>query len=232
MIPTYQSTSTATGAGTSAGVTAPTGIALGDLLIATVLKKNTNSVTVPSGFSSLKNLTFAAIYQLQVFTKIADSGDVASGTFTFSWTGSSRYAVNVTRIDGQAPTNYIGTEGVSWTSNNDVDISVSNSLTLSAITPDFQNSLIFFVIGIDTDSSMSGYAMSADNPTWTERYCANSAGSNMTLAIATAFRPQTTSSGSISVNIATPPTADKASGIAIFIKQNYTSNSLTLLGVS
>lgn len=230
MIPAYRSHSSAKGgSNTSLVPTAPAGIVVGDLLMAFLYKGHANAVTVPSGFTQLKPLNAGLTRTFYAFYKIADSGDASAGTFTFSWTTASECLIVMTAISTPSPTNYIGTENVSWIAGT-TNLSGATTLSLSTITPDSENSLMVYAIGASTNTSFSSYAMVTNNPSWSERYDDNQ--TNYSLALATASRTFADATGSITAEVLDPPTTDYASAYAIFIKQEATGGNLTLLGVS
>jgi hypothetical protein len=77
------------GSRTSVAIPVPTGVASGDIVTVGVYKENTAAITAPSGFTLKTSDTTNATTQgaLWVYWKRLTASD--SGTYTFSWTGSS-----------------------------------------------------------------------------------------------------------------------------------------------
>lgn len=74
--------------GTSVVCAKPTGLAVGDFMVfylATYVGTPTGVITPPSGFTLVASITDAD----HVYTKIADSADVAAADFTISWVDSA-----------------------------------------------------------------------------------------------------------------------------------------------
>lgn len=88
--PTFVSTTSTRNAdtGTSMDIAKPSGLAVGDLMIAFVGKNNTNTVSGPIGWTH-QGSEPVTTYGGDVLTKLADAGDVLSSDFQFTWTGST-----------------------------------------------------------------------------------------------------------------------------------------------
>lgn len=198
----YQSTQNATGT-TSAAVTKPAGLAVGDLMVAFAAgfaNGAAGSMTPPAGWTTKTSTALGGFGSFYSFWKIADAGDVAASTFTFthSGTGSPTCFASVTRITNVDPTTPM---------DQSVAAAMSTGIltfTNSAITPTRYNNLclIFVVSGNGGGArNASGYAMSADNPTWTEAYDVTVAAfTGVGYAMAYAPRNAITSSGGSSAN--------------------------------
>lgn len=143
---------------------------------------------------------------LDVYKKTADSADVAASDFTFThqendvqWTNGAIY-----RISGAV------TSG----------IQVASDLIRSDTTPSYDNTitqtfpdslLLFLVTAVDNaaSGSVASYAITTDNPTWTERYDSYASSDAFggagygdgLMAGATAMRTQTTATGNSSVTL-------------------------------
>lgn len=103
---TYNTAGTSPGASsTTCVITAPTGITIGDLLIASCSFDDGGASSVSlSGWTVVKK-TQIGTYTLATLAKIADSGDTSAGTFTFTTTGSSASNVGgMIRLSGTAST--------------------------------------------------------------------------------------------------------------------------------
>lgn len=107
--PFYQSVATLdeTASATSHVVGKPTGLAVGDLMMATVMHLSGSATfTPPSGFTLIARTVSASILlpaALETFWKIADSGDVAASNFTFTSSASIRSAIAIHRLNGIDP---------------------------------------------------------------------------------------------------------------------------------
>lgn len=186
-------------------ITKPTGLAVGDYLIAhlsQVITSGSNANwNTPSGWTSLLNLNESgntnSKARLTVFYKVADSSDVAASNFTFTTnTASCLAGGSLYRVSGGATIN--GTI--------DGAIDTTTPTFTNTITPSASDSLILFMVtgadAGDTTGSVSSYAITTDNPTWTERYdftgsegVANGTNRQGIMAGATASRPETTATG-------------------------------------
>jgi hypothetical protein len=181
---------------TSRTVNKPSGLAVGDIMIAH-LAVGTGFVTItpPSGFSSFGYSTnpsgdVSSFY----YRKIADSGDVAATNFTFSWVGSVACWVSMNRITG-GDTNFSN-----WQWGGD-DKTASNTAIPSinaTITPTASNLLLQMWVSTDDGSGTSGYAIVTSNPSWTEAYDVIQGGAPRSASLAWAVRTQSTATGNVS----------------------------------
>lgn len=92
------STAAAKSTGTSIVVTKPTGVAVGDLLVA-VVASNAKAVTPPAGWTSGTSMTTGTVYLYQWY-RVATSTDVSASNYTFSL-ASGDVAASMLRISGQ-----------------------------------------------------------------------------------------------------------------------------------
>lgn len=70
-------------------ITKPTGVAEGNVMVATVTAKETGAVTAPSGWTAIKNLTQGTALRQVTYYKVATASEAAS----YSWSlGTSRAA--------------------------------------------------------------------------------------------------------------------------------------------
>lgn len=163
-----------------AAVTKPTGLTVGDLMIAWAVSGDETNGN--SGGPSAPDGTWTALQSGGVsnvgsasWWKFATSTDVAASSFTFSCpsnSNASRILASVTRITGVHPTAPIN--GSNHTSSN------GNSLSTPGITPTTQCLLLILVAGTRGTSSgptsASVQAIAANNPSWTAVFNTNSAG--------------------------------------------------------
>lgn len=206
---TVESISTKTfAAGQSMVITKPTGLAVGDLMIAhcsSISPSNSNPAdyNTPTGWTSVNttsstNSSLTHSNMLRIFSKVADSSDVAASDFTFTISGGSNRNLGgaIYRISGFGPTTPVPTSNAASNSGtNDHDTS---PLTLNAtVTPSRASSLIMMLITASSDASAFGsYAVATDDPTWTEGYDFNSGALNAAMAGAYATRTETSATGS------------------------------------
>lgn len=190
-------------------ITAPSGITVGDYLTAHIVYgKNAGepTITPPTGFTSLKKENGETSSVHQVWGKVADAGDAAAGTFTFSWTGNQNNRGGMLRITGQKTSTPADVTNSVFSNSN------SATITITTVTPTDANSLFILSGGILSTETFSAYAMATDNPTWVEDVDVND---NPSLFIAHAFRPQSTASGNITI---TQSASDHASAIVVVIR--------------
>lgn len=178
MAVTYHSVSTTSWAteiadGNSLQINKPSGLSVGDLMVAHIGRVNsgssTNTVSEPAGWASIASGDLAdatSSVSSRAYYKVASSGDVAASTFDF--TNSTGFPVRMVcgaiyRISGQYgnPTG-VGASG-----------STGTPTFANTITPTAGNNLLLLLIvgeGNAESGSVASYAIATDNPTWTERY--------------------------------------------------------------
>lgn len=143
--PTYQSIGTVSRIAASADVVIPkpSGLAVGDFMIALVFFKegSARSVSTPSGWSNLHGTNQET--SIYTFTRTADASDVSASNFTFSGSGNLTYAAGaILRVTGQA----VGVE----VHGNELDHDNVNETTkefTTAITPRTAQSLVVLGFG-------------------------------------------------------------------------------------
>lgn len=158
-----------TGNGTTLNATAPTGIQVGDMLVAFVMQ-NVEEVTIttPSGWTSGYGTAFNNYAPTYFFYKVAVSGDTSASTYAFtsgSSTGKKVWIGRLTGVAGTAPELVVeSTSGNGVTSN-------PWSTDLGTQNPTYPNNLLFGAFTILSGSrTLQTVAIGTDNPTWTE-YC-------------------------------------------------------------
>ena len=72
--------------GTGGVLTKPTGLAVGDLMVAIVVAETVADLASPGGWTNQGSRDTANYAKTKLFTKVADSGDVAASNFTFTGT--------------------------------------------------------------------------------------------------------------------------------------------------
>ena len=156
----------------------PTGLTVGDYMVAHLSgvvggSPNAAGWDTLAGWTSLvdrgNSSNLNSSESMVVFYKIADSGDVAATDFTFT-KPSSDNAYNIGTIWRVS-----GATSIAATSADTTDDTTPNFT--NTITPSFENSLILFLVtSADADTgvnSVSGYAITNNNPSWTELYDVN-----------------------------------------------------------
>ena len=214
----YESVSIGTWEGNQSGetlvITKPTGLAVDDLMILHMSSvgdtgdPGTYGWTATGWTQVLSNADTSTSPKIvmDVWKKTADAGDVAASDFTFThnendvgWTNGAIY-----RISGAVTGN----------------IQTASSLVRADTTPTYANTitqtypdslLLFLVTAVDNaaSGSVASYAITTDNPTWTERYdsYADSAAfggagyGDGLMAGATAMRTATTATGDATVTL-------------------------------
>lgn len=88
-------------------LTKPTGLAVGDFMVAIVVAETIANLASPGGWTNQGSRDTATYAKTTLFTKVADSGDVAASNFTF--TGTDIRGGILYRITGAATSNvYFG----------------------------------------------------------------------------------------------------------------------------
>ena len=168
----------------------PTGLTVGDLMIAQVVSKAPGTaVTAPSGWTEIRQDVSGTSVRSALFWKIATSSDTSATNFIFT-TGSGSNGGAITAWYGHDPT-------IPIDANNGQGNAASTTVTSPGITPSVANCVILMICGVGDRNTQSGYAIATDNPAgWTEQYDLQiNAGSKCALALGSATRPQTTATG-------------------------------------
>lgn len=193
--PVLQSTNTTGWQTTSTtDVTKPTGLAVGDLMIAFCAMGGNNGV-LPTGFSS-KGVVMDGGNQMKLTLgyKIADSSDVAASVFTFNHGFSASNFCAISRITSSSSSGEAYQYNASSTSN-----TTTPSIGAQITPKNYGDSTLLMQFwGMSTSpGGISGYAIATSNPSWTEAFDSNDGGSFAT-AMAYATRPEVTSTGNVS----------------------------------
>lgn len=234
-LPVVQNTQT--NSGTSIGsidATKPTGLAVGDLMVAFVAYYDAGSsatVTTPAGWTSVREEEGTDTGQV-CYTKVADSGDVAASLFTFTFSTTVDIGcVVLMRVDSF---NTVGSSEIDVAST-ETDGVLSFT---TAITPTSPNNLIITSYsGADATwtgtPSASAYA-STPTKTFTEKADVGAKNSNLGLILAVATADNT-NLDQITNRTATfnDTPAEGNSSIVLIIEGTYdTTGTNTLLAVS
>src|SRR5574343_1803581 len=202
MAVTYNSTqedgSTST---TSVVITKPTSTAEGDLLLAQIIiSDNSLTITAPSGWTLINSISVSVNQKSSIYYKLATNSE--GSNYTWSWGSAVQAKGYISRFTGHLPSAPINT------SNGTSDTSSSTTLTQSGITPTTENCMLVFFTSNSNSRTVSNYAIATSNPTWTERY--DGGASLASGSMATAIRPETTSTGNGTATMS--GTADRKSG--------------------
>jgi len=168
-----ESTSSNSGSGTTLVITKPTGLAVGDLMIAVLGCYGGVSQTIDtlSGWTLIANQAFSN-GSVNMQYKIADSGDVAAANFTFTDTASSSiFSGSIMRVSGHAS---VGTLDASDSDNYNSTAKTSISFT-TTVSPTYDNSLIVLCFGAGNNGgpgagTIGSYVVSDGTLSWTELY--------------------------------------------------------------
>jgi len=210
------STTNNLGAATASLVlTKPTGLAVGDIILALFGVNTSTAVTKPSGWATHASDTTIAGGASAIYLdyKIADSSDVAASDFTWSFTSSVNSGV-IMRVTGGM------TDHTKWKS---AASSGTNTLTpsLTGVTPTtaYGNLLIEGLFVQNAGTTLSGWAIATNDPGgWTELQDV-AQGSIWTFGVAWALRNnQTSATGNGTVTLAADNT-NQWGGILIAIPQ-------------
>lgn len=185
----------AQGSDSSIVVLKPVGLTAGDLMVAQMTMAASNTVTPPSGFTSLGKTTQSSGSGFsEIFYKIADAGDAAASNFTFSYTTATYKRVFLMRFSGAKATDPIGGfVGVASGS--------GTAVATTTITPESPNTiLLFFQCNTGNTISCGSYAIATDNPTWTEVYDMNNNGGGTSMAYSSIRVNTATGAGSATLS--------------------------------
>lgn len=170
----------------SIDVTKPTGLAVGDLMIASGVGSTNNGITFPSGFTQLTEVgaLTAGHMRSAIAWKVADSSDVAASTFNFS-----AGVASISRITGA---------GSSFVYSGSIADNTANP-SFTGVTPkDYGGDILLMQFwSASINVNISGYAIGTSNPSWTEGFEIQG-GSTASMAYAT--RTQVTATGNFSVS--------------------------------
>lgn len=202
---TYQSVQSNTSDNTgTVTITKPVSLAVGDLMIAGIFVDADNgssaSVSTPSGWTQTNLVDLGGgLSALAVFTKTADSADVAASNFTFNGTGSTGNMTMIGHIIRL--TNWGGYAGNTTA----IDTSTATTLTMTGLTqsPAVASSLYVVFAGraAAVTVNINSVAIATSNPTWTERAESgvNAPTTKTQFAVYTATRPETTATGNYTI---------------------------------
>lgn len=175
----------------------PSGLAAGNLLIA-ILGIADNEAYSLSGWTEKFNSGDTS-HRMTVLTKKADAGDAAAANFIFaSGGGSNRAKIGaLVRVTG---TSFAGADNITY--DTDAATGTATPSYAGGVTPIAANSLLIMGAFVEDDVTMSGYAVTNNNPAWTEQadVLVNST-EDIALSVATATYAPTTTTGAYSLSL-------------------------------
>ena len=159
----------------------PTGLEVGDLLVAVCFYAET-SLTAPTDFSAPAGWTQDAgdvisktgsnRTQVQIFRKVATSTETAASSLDFTSTTPDATCGELYRITG-----YRGSDVVGGFAIDSINVDVANPTFSLSFTPDQQETLFilsYVASTIQTDAVISDPVVDmATNPTWTQQFSEN-----------------------------------------------------------
>lgn len=159
------STQASSGGGTTVSFSKPSGLAVGDAMVAHIFFFAATGVTPPSGWTAV----YTDGANNGVYAKLADAGDVAASSFVFTLSNSASAAGGMSAYSGADATlflNQINAATITGT---------FTALSTSGITPSVGASTILLLTGHRTPlgATVSAYAVATTNPSWTEAYDTN-----------------------------------------------------------
>lgn len=169
--PTIESKSSANVDASSMAITKPTGLAVGELMVAFI---HSESIVTgaPSGWTDEENSYESGYPAIRMYSKVADSTDVAASTFTWTFGSSFDNWGSIFRISGQT-TNWkafsdSGSDSSHSSQYNDPDYTSTHSTSL---TPTIDKTLLLVSYnGTHGKNSTSFDLTGGTNPVWTEEY--------------------------------------------------------------
>lgn len=179
-------------------ITKPSGLAVGDLMIAQLVDDVVPASWSLTGWTQLRQDANSTFVRSTILYKIATSGDVAASNFTFAAPNTGNCVVGgaMLRIDGQSSlANPIWTSAFATVTNS------ANPSFANTITPTTGDSLLILIATArQSTNAIAGYAIATNNPTWTERWDFNTSSvDTYSTSLATALRTQATATGNSSV---------------------------------
>lgn len=202
---------TPTGGETQA-LTKPTGLAVGDLMVAHVHSRTSGDAwSVPANWTQVVG---ASTDSNAVFYKVADSGDVAASSFNLSRNASEVIGGSIVRITG-ASTSF-QTDSDTYANSGGTSASFSGG-----VTPAANSLLLFFTAAYSTGGNtmtITDQAITTSNPSWTELYDGGTTTDvDLWMSGAYANRPEATGTGNYTCTLAT--TSGSTDGILISIQE-------------
>ena len=166
---------TAFASASSVVVTKPTGLAVGDLMMATIgyiESGSSRTFTTPAGWTQVQKreglqTPAGGFNGIAVYGKIADASDVSASNFTFTISGAAQIAGSITLVDGDIVTSFAGDSEQDETTSGTASLSFTTAVTpVSKISIVFL-SIVYHDLSLTNPTTVSGYA-STPSYTFTE----------------------------------------------------------------
>jgi len=164
---------------TSLTITKPTGLAVGDGLVAVIYSYSTvggiTTINTPAGWEATQDVANSAAsdnHRVAAFVKVADSSDVAASNFTFTTTDTVNIYGVILRTTGSRTDDIYGV-GASFS--NDSAVSTSTYTGLS-VTPAQDTVLLVAAHAVAQNENWydsTSPVISGTNPTWTKQFNSN-----------------------------------------------------------
>lgn len=172
------STQSTTASVPSITATHPSGLAAGDMLIASIScvtgGANDHDYTTPSGWTVIEDVNSGSNNNVvhKIYGKIAEASDVSAGSTTFTATGTTGEMDNaialMARVTG---TNGFTSVAANIVSSSSLNASPSSSHSFTGVTTQSVETVLLLCTAseiTDGDINFSGYSVVNNNPTWTE----------------------------------------------------------------
>lgn len=201
----YASSASATLAGTGGTdnltITKPTSLASGDMMVAICgVNGRAANFTAPAGWSTLFTSNDGSNYGIRAFWKIADAGDASATDFSFSiaTAGGDGLIGWIVRATGSS---FTGTGN--FVSTSDVNNAATTTHTFTpGVTPPSADALYLLGSYVRGDTTQSTYAITNNNPSWTERIDTSiNTTRDSSLSLATALATSIAATGDYSLTI-------------------------------
>ena len=162
MAPTVRAGSVQTGSGaavSSAAITKPVGLAVGDVidLFIEIATANANTASMPTGWvqAHAGRTNDANANHMEHWYKVADAADVAASSYTCSFGANRTYAYVVCAIVGVNTASPMGIATI----NNDWTLSAQSSITIPAGTTSVNDCLVVGGVGATDTTTFSSSAL-------------------------------------------------------------------------
>lgn len=224
---TYASVSSAgINSATDIVITKPSGLAVGDMMIAGLYKgrsSGANTITAPAGWNNQESVlvTGSLDCRLTVFTKVADASDVSASDFTFTSAFGDPIGGIIVRLSA------IGTLTSEASTSEYLN---AGTKSFTGFTPTKANSTYVFFGARGVSSNQSAFditsvSMATNNPTWTERaeVGIDTVNETHTLAAYTASRPEITATGDFTFNFTDPSVSCATLAVVVAVSPQINS---------
>lgn len=205
----------------------PSGTADGDLLVMIIANSNSAmTVATPSGWTLLsRKQSSASNITINTFWKIASS---EPSSYTIAQAETVGAILRISGFEVSSPVDTFASDEVSNSAN--------PVFTNGDITPSISDSLLLFIAvcnNVNVPTGISNYAIVTSNPSWTEQAQLQSSTYGI-LAVATASRPQTTSTGDPSCTLDNGSSSTDSACMMVAIKRqiSFSADILDNLSVS